>query len=251
MRHFNICYTGWFNYRYNTCGHLYQERYKAILVDADNYLLELSRYVHLNPVRAKEYAGFSCNEKLKFLLRYKWSSLLGYIDPKHIIDFVDYDPVLEEVSGRHAYQKFIYDGLENGVKNISEMIQFQVILGDDDFVAKIKAKYLNSGSLREQPAYREITAIVLSPEQVIKVCSEILKVTPDQIKARSGDGVIRGIVAYMLHKYCSITQHEIGEILGGIGYTAVNMLIRRFKEKIEYPDIKNMYTVVEARIKNL
>lgn len=51
MRRFNICYTRWFNYHHRTCGHLYQGRYKAYLVDADNYLLQLSRYVHLNPVR--------------------------------------------------------------------------------------------------------------------------------------------------------------------------------------------------------
>ncbi len=57
MRHFNITYTAAYNRRHNRIGHLYQGRFKAILIDADNYLLELSRYVHLNPVRLASYKG--------------------------------------------------------------------------------------------------------------------------------------------------------------------------------------------------
>lgn len=53
MRHFNIAYTGAYNRRYKRVGHLYQGRYKAILVEGDIYLLELSRYLHLNPIRIK------------------------------------------------------------------------------------------------------------------------------------------------------------------------------------------------------
>jgi len=56
MRHFNISYTSAFNRRHDRVGHLYQGRYKAFLIDADNYLLEVSRYIHLNPIRIK---GFS------------------------------------------------------------------------------------------------------------------------------------------------------------------------------------------------
>jgi putative transposase len=53
MRHFNIAYTGAYNRRHKRVGHLYQGRYKAILVEGDIYLLELSRYLHLNPIRIK------------------------------------------------------------------------------------------------------------------------------------------------------------------------------------------------------
>ena len=53
MRHFNISYTGAFNRKYKRSGHLYQGRYKAFLIDGDNYLLEVFRYIHLNPLRMK------------------------------------------------------------------------------------------------------------------------------------------------------------------------------------------------------
>src|SRR5262245_52642851 len=51
MRHLNVSYTGSYNRRHRRAGHLFQGRFKAIVVEADSYLLELSRYVHLNPVR--------------------------------------------------------------------------------------------------------------------------------------------------------------------------------------------------------
>src|SRR5215472_262145 len=57
MRHFNISYTAAFNRRHHRVGHLYQGRYKAILIDKDSYLLELSRYVHVNPVRSSVIPG--------------------------------------------------------------------------------------------------------------------------------------------------------------------------------------------------
>jgi len=53
MRHINGAYTTYFNVKRSRSGHLFQGRYKAILVDADAYAKELSRYIHLNPVRAK------------------------------------------------------------------------------------------------------------------------------------------------------------------------------------------------------
>ena len=52
MHYLNGSYTGYINRRRKRSGHLFQGRYKAILVDADSYFLELSRYIHLNPVRA-------------------------------------------------------------------------------------------------------------------------------------------------------------------------------------------------------
>ena len=79
MRHFNICYTTCFNKRHERVGHLYQGRYKSYLVDADNYLLEVSCYIHLNPVRIKSLNNRSVKEKRAALMSYKASSLGGFL----------------------------------------------------------------------------------------------------------------------------------------------------------------------------
>jgi hypothetical protein len=54
-------------------------RYKAILIDKDSYLLELSRYVHVNPVRVRSYQAAPAGEQMRYLKSYRWSSLSGYV----------------------------------------------------------------------------------------------------------------------------------------------------------------------------
>ena len=78
MRHFNISYTGHYNRRHDRTGHLYQGRYKSILVEKAAYLSVLSRYIHLNPVRIKDMEKATSEEKIRTLERYRWSSLHGY-----------------------------------------------------------------------------------------------------------------------------------------------------------------------------
>ncbi len=249
MRRFNICYTGWFNYHHKTCGHLYQGRYKALLVDADNYLLELSRYVHLNPVRVGRLCGCGYREKWQYLIKYKWSSLAGYLNAKRAVDFVDYDMVLKTIGGRRSYQQFLSDGVRKDLDDILENVKYQTILGDNDFVTLVKNKYFKSGSLREQPAYRGMVVKLIKPEVVIACCAEVLGADLAQLKARSGDGILRGIVAEMLYRYSGITQREIGELLGGIEYTAVNMLRRRLQKKLTIPEVNARYIRVEDHLK--
>jgi len=251
MRRFNISYTGWFNYHHRTCGHLYQGRYKALLVDADNYLLELSRYVHLNPVRVGRLRRRDYHERWQYVKGYPWSSLAGYVNAKRAVDFVEYDVMLEIVGGRRAYQRFLYDGVNEGLEDIFEDVQYQTILGDDNFVAVVKGEYLEKGSLREQPMYRGMVAKVIAPEVVVACCAEVLGIAIDKLKARSGDGVMRGIVADMLYQYSGITQRAIGELLGGIEYTAVNMLRCRLQKKINNPEINVRYALVERRLQRL
>src|SRR4030065_2926531 len=81
MHGINGGYTGYFNRKYNRSGHLFQGRYKGILVEKDAYLVQLSRYVHLNPVRAKIV------ERPE---QYRWSSYPGYIGTSGDCPWVEY-----------------------------------------------------------------------------------------------------------------------------------------------------------------
>src|SRR3990172_6253910 len=99
MRHFNIAYTGAYNRRHRRVGHLYQGRFKAILVDADSYLVELSRYVHLNPVRVSPMRQAGPKGRLRYLERDRWSRLGGYVSGKREEPWVVYDAVHGYVGG--------------------------------------------------------------------------------------------------------------------------------------------------------
>ena len=77
MRQFNISYTSYYNRLHRRIGYLYQGRFKAIVVDKDSYLLELSCYVHLNPIRIRAKAERPETERIREISHYQWSTFLG------------------------------------------------------------------------------------------------------------------------------------------------------------------------------
>ena len=113
MQRLNTTYIVYYNRRHRRTGHLFQGRYKAIVVDSDSYLIELSRYIHLNPVRTKRYSQFEINEKKQIIRRYPWSSYCGYVSLKQRHSFVFHDKILTMVgntddrNGRKRYEQFV------------------------------------------------------------------------------------------------------------------------------------------------
>jgi hypothetical protein len=249
MRRFNISYTGWFNYHHNTYGHLYQGRYKAMLIDADNYLLEVSRYVHLNPLRASTFRQSTHHAQLEYLTRSHRSSLPGYLDKKNTTNFVDYDTVLDMVGGRREYRRFLLNGMKRCVDNPFEDVQHQMILGDNSFVEYIKSRYLETGSPREQPMYRDITVEKVDPRIVMECIRIVFDSTIDVIRARRGSSSVRGILSEILYRYSGMTQHAIGRYLG-IDYSSVNKLRSRLRERMKHDsNLARQYGNVVAAVR--
>ncbi len=134
MRQLNGVFTQWSNRRHARSGHLFQGRYKAILVDSDSYLLELCRYVVLNPVRAGAVRSPAA---------WRWSSYratAGKIDPPA---WLEIDTVLAAFGKRRsqaiaAYVQFVREG--RGAEPIWGRVNHQAFLGDDAFIAKALRK---------------------------------------------------------------------------------------------------------------
>jgi len=130
MRQLNGEYTQRFNRRHGLTGHLFQGRYKAILVQKETYLLELSRYVVLNPLRAK---------MVKSLDRWAWSSYPGTMGQQACPVWLDSDWLLRQFGAqrsraRQKYAEFVLSG--KGVPSPLQETRHQLLLGDDDFVAR-------------------------------------------------------------------------------------------------------------------
>ena len=146
MRHFNITYTGYFNRRHGRVGHLYQGRYKSILVDKAAYLTILSRYIHLNPVRTKAMAKAPLQDKVAYLAGYPWSSLPGYLTGGKKEPFIDYAMVLQEYGGdtdraRAAYTEAIRADAATGLE-IKDKILGQSLIGRDEFIEWVKDRFI-------------------------------------------------------------------------------------------------------------
>src|SRR5918995_620648 len=100
LRYLNGVYTQYFNRRHNRVGHLFQGRYKAILVEKESYLLELSRYIHLNPWRVKGSMD---------PMKYPWSSLGSYVGARAVPSWLTVKDVLSPFGskGKRGYREFV------------------------------------------------------------------------------------------------------------------------------------------------
>ncbi len=132
MRQLNGVFTQTFNRRHNRVGHLFQGRYKAILLQKDSHLLEVCRYAVLNPVRAKIV------EKPD---QWRWSSYRATAGKGKTHPCLTTDWVLSQFSSKRylawrEYRNFVKKGI--GLKSIKEDVKAQSILGKDDFVNALK-----------------------------------------------------------------------------------------------------------------
>ena len=134
MRQLNGLYTQWSNRRHHRVGHLFQGRYKAILVDKDAYLLELCRYIVLNPVRAR---------MVKRPRQWPWSSHRAMLGMQDAPKWLSVAALLAQFGrgftlARQRYERFVAQGLQ--AKSPWNELQGQIYLGDERFVAKMQRK---------------------------------------------------------------------------------------------------------------
>jgi hypothetical protein len=124
-----------------------------------------------------------------------------------------------------------------------------MILGDRDFTVSVK-RYLLRVSSREQPAYREMINVTLEPEVVLGILRREFEIRKEALEQRGSNGVIRGVVAELLYKFCNITQAQIGTLLGGIDYMSVYQLRSRLKKRLgEDSDLRKRFREFETKLK--
>jgi putative transposase len=205
MRQLNGAYTQNFNRRHGVVGHLLQGRYKAILVQKESYLLELARYVVLNPVRA----GMVESPR-----DWKWSNYranLGYVDPPPWLATeatLAYFGAPAEGAVNH-YRRFVHDGI--GAESPLRCVEHQFLLGDEDFVRQYGDACSGDQLGWVTKAQRKASARSLSEYQA-------LYSNRDEAMAR----------AYWTTAF---TMAEIGKHFG-VGYSTVSRAVARLTSQV-------------------
>jgi hypothetical protein len=207
MRQLNGLYTQRFNQRHQRVGHLFQGRYKAILVDKDNYLLELCRYVVLNPVRANI---------VKDPKDWKWSSYQAAIGYKGI-PCLTTDWILSQFGNKQRasgqYQAFVSSGIKK--ESPLKAIKGQLFLGQDNFIDKIKHLIQGKEKLKEiSKKQRYVTRPPLN---------DILKYKDKKSKDQA---MYNACLQY------GYTLKDIAEYIG-VHYTTVSKVIKRIEREDE------------------
>jgi len=152
MQFLNGSYTGYFNRRHRRAGHLFQGRFKGHLVEQEGYFLEVSRYIHLNPVRARiaDRPGV-----------YPWSSYHGFVRVRKKLAWVCYDKVLAEFdrqpsAARRAYRRFVRAGIKERQPSPFRQAIGGLVLGSDCFAARIRRLVDNTPDDREVPDMKRL-----------------------------------------------------------------------------------------------
>ena len=136
MRHINGVYTQAFNRRHRKVGHLFQGRFKAVLVDRDAHFLEVCRYVDLNPVRAS---------MVRHARDWRWSSYRAHVGQSQVQSWLDSAALHRQLApraprrdGPAAYAAFVAEG--KGVRLWETALRAQIYLGSDAFVERMQER---------------------------------------------------------------------------------------------------------------
>ncbi len=226
MHYINGSYTTYINIKRNRSGHLFQGRYRSILVDTDNYLLELSRYIHLNPCRA------SVVEKPE---DYQYSSYLSYI--KNREDVVLTKELLlgllscRNGNSRDEYRLFIESAIGRELDNPLENVYGGIILGGTGFVKEVLGRIKDEFYRKEDIANRTELRASLEIEDVLEAVSGYYKVSREDIMENKYSEE-RKVAIYLMKERTGATHREIGEVFLGLSNSAIGKVYQRFRKEI-------------------
>jgi REP element-mobilizing transposase RayT len=231
MRHINGLYTQKYNWKHKRVGHVLQGRYKAVLIENESYLLELIRYIHLNPYRAKMtesinlYPYSSHQAVIKTTGRKKWE------------EWYNSDWILSHFGKREKqaieeYQRFIEEGKEK-LENPLNGAHFGYILGSKELVRWVQENFLDKKEDREYKGIKE-SKVKVNVEEIIERVSEVMQIERKDIlsgkKGKNKGNIARNIALYLIQKNCCLTQKELGKRFGNVSNVAISTNIKRFME---------------------
>ena len=212
MRHLNGVYTQHFNRRHQRVGHVFQGRFKSMLVQRDSYLLEVCRYVVLNPVRAGMVKGPE---------EYTWSSYRATSGVSEAPPFLTVDWILSQFAAnrqeaQELYREFVQAGITASAP--WEGSKSRSILGDQTFIDAIEPALKERALLKEVPREDRL-AFRPSLEQLL-----------GGERGKDKDERNRAILSAHLHY--GYTLAEIGTYLG-FHYTTISKIVKQFSSKTD------------------
>ncbi|MBU1924355.1 MAG: transposase [Candidatus Omnitrophica bacterium] len=222
MQYINTAYTIYYNVKYKRCGHLFQGRFKSILVEADSYFAELTRYIHLNPVKAKIVGSPG---------KYRWSSYNSYINNK-ADDFLDKERVQELlVMDISKYRQFVLEEIKNP-QDIFKNVYAGFILGGTRFV-KDKLNQLQIEIESKDFAHKRAVKNIIDPQEIINAVAYHFKLDPEQMcKSNKRPMIAKKIALYLLRHKTGLTNAQIGKLFD-MKLAAVSKAVLSFEREMK------------------
>ena len=237
MGRLTTAYAMYFRYKHNQPGHCFQGRYKAPLVAGDDYILRLTRYIHLNPIQGDETEGWPTERKWDVARGYRWSSLGGYMAGGGGGVSVDYRwlRLVDARGGKRAgkaYKRYMRQVLRAPDDVLEDaMMASRYAIGDAVFRTEVddwvrgQAPQWASGADVDIPLPEPI------PIQHLAVAvADAFKVRTDALyKARQRVGMARGVLIELACTLGNMRQRDVARALGTLSEHAVSKQRRLFR----------------------
>jgi REP element-mobilizing transposase RayT len=245
MQWVGTAYTRKFNLLNNQSGHLFQGRFKSIIVENDAYLLRLSCYIHRNPLRA----GI-----VNRLCDYKWSSYPYYAYRKGAPGWLNTSLILEQVGGKdkkQAYRRKVQQYAdEKG--SVWEDVRHGFVYGSETFINDLKERFLSNQKDVELPQHNRMYRDV-DPKIILETACEAMQIDLNGVRNSKRISKAlkdkRDLLIYLLWQSGRFSNQQIGTLLG-ISYSNVSRRIMEIRKKLDKDKgVRGRYKDLSALVK--
>lgn len=234
MQWFGSTYTQRFNKQHDRSGHLFQGRYKSLIVENDAYLTRLSYYIHRNPLRAN---------LVKRLASYRWSSYLSYAYGRKTPQWLSTELIMSQFTGDDPYELYRQKVQQyaNEEAYLSEDLRYGLVLGSRKFIDRIRRRYLPEQIDDEITAQKQVAGN-LDIDTILTKAARSLQCDIERLKQLSrvtgSDKEKRDLLIYLLWKTGLFTNKRIADIFR-LNYSSVSHSARVIKARLQNdPELK-------------
>jgi REP element-mobilizing transposase RayT len=228
MRHINGTYTQRYNRLRKTDGSLFRGRYKAILVETDEYGLQLSRYIHRNPLDVKKPQRMQLSD-------HKWSSYPAYVNEVKSPVWLKQEMIYDLLGSKRryaSYKRYVEAGIDEEIKEFYGKGNQAAILGSDDFVKNIieENKDKSPSIHKLQGNYPSIEKIIEATAQAFEVRSSSIRTSA---RGRGSKNIPRWVALYLCRELSQARLYEIADAFGITHISGVSMAVYKLQPILE------------------
>jgi REP-associated tyrosine transposase len=222
-------YAIWTGRRWRRVGHLFQGRYRTEMIEDESYYWTVSRYIHLNPVRAR---------LVRRPEQWEWSSYPGYRDPRRAKAWVAHHEMLAAWRGdqggrdpRGDYVHFVEAGLADPPPPPFREAVGGWILGSERFIERLRS---HAGVIASNPPLAEARHLAaLDPKRIFAAVAEFYGLELASLSRRHDPHLARAVAAWLCRRHTEVSLRELAEWLGLSRADSVPNLTRRLESRLK------------------
>lgn len=239
MRHIGGVYTQHYNRLRKIDGTLFRGRYKAILIEADNYLLQLSRYIHRNPIETKA-------PLVDDLAKYTLSSYPAYLGQVDKPKWLKTELVLSQFQNTTAYEDYIYDGVDEELQKFYDGKQ-KLVLGSDNFIQQYEPHL----EIAKPEIATHDWPKIITPKHVVDVISKHYQLAPNQL-LRHSKSHLKALAIYVCRQHTRHSTQEIAAAFNLKTHSTIAHHVQKIeRDLLQDDELAVAYAIIKSELNQL